>query len=362
MFSGVEKTMISVFCTISIEFNNLGIRLYDLGKSISVFGIEIAYYGIIIAIGIMAGIIIACLEAKHTGQDPEDYIDFAIYAVIFSIIGARLYYVIFEWDYYSAHLADIINLRKGGLAIYGGIIAAILICFVYTRIKHMSFPKMADTACLGLISGQIIGRWGNFFNREAYGTVTSDSNPLAMRIYFDDNFSISNVPEKVVTAMEEKMGQSLSEIGYIQVHPTFLYESLWNLSVLILILIFRKHKKYDGEVILWYLAGYAFGRFFIEGLRTDQLILPYFNVPVSQLLSALLFVATAVILICKRIAIKKRHKRRKQNMINEIKKQINDTRKKLDGMIDSEPDRGKILKVSQELDELISKYIQLTAN
>lgn len=298
--------MISVLCTISIEFSNLGIRLYDLGKSVSVFGIDIAYYGIIIALGIVTGILLACLEAKRTGQKPDDYLDFAMYVIVICIIGARLYYVVFEWDYYSRHIPEIINLREGGLAIYGAIIAAVITCFVYTRIKKMSFCKMADTACIGLIAGQIIGRWGNFFNREAYGTVTGDGNPLAMRIYFDSHYSASSVPAKVAAAMEEKMGQSISEIGYIQVHPTFLYESLWNLLVLILILIFRKRKKYDGEVILWYFMGYGFGRFFIEGLRTDQLLLPGTDIPVSQMLSLVLFLITSGIFIIKRARLCRR--------------------------------------------------------
>lgn len=295
--------MTSMFCTISIEFNNLGIKLYDLGKSISIFGIDIAYYGIIIALGMVAGICIACYEAKRTGQNADDYIDFAMYAIVISVIGARVYYVVFKWDYYREHLNEIFNIHKGGLAIYGGIIAAIITCYVYTRIKKISFKKVADTACLGLIAGQIIGRWGNFFNREAFGTVTGNGNPLAMRIYFDGQFSVSDVPEKVALAMEAKMGQSLADIGYIQVHPTFLYESLWNLGLLIVILVFRKHKKYDGEVIMWYLTGYGFGRFFIEGLRTDQLLLPVVNIPVSQLLSAVLVTVGMVFLIYKRVAI-----------------------------------------------------------
>ncbi|MGN0383875.1 MAG: prolipoprotein diacylglyceryl transferase [Eubacterium sp.] len=294
--------------SISIEFHSIGLKIYNMANSISLFGFEITYYGIIIGIGILTGIFLACYEAKRTGQNPDDYLDFAMYVVIASIIGARIYYVIFKWDYYSRHLSEIINLRKGGLAIYGGIIVAILTCFIYTRIKKKSFRLMADTACIGLIAGQIIGRWGNFFNREAYGTVTGNANPFAMRIYFDDWYFVEKVPVKVISAMEKMLGKSIDEIGYVQVHPTFLYESLWNLVILILIFIFRRHKKYDGEVILWYLAGYALGRVWIEGLRTDQLIMPVLNVPVSQLLSAIVIVVTLIILIYKRVTIIKKAK------------------------------------------------------
>ena len=289
----------------AIEFPNLHISIDNLPKSISIFGIDIAFYGCIIAVGMLAGIAIACLEARRTGQDYNQYIDFAIYAILFSVIGARAYYVIFKWDYYSEHLSEIINIREGGLAIYGGVIMAIVTCFIYTKIKKMSFLKVCDTAILGLIAGQIIGRWGNFFNREAFGGVAGDTNPWAMRIYFDENYSISQVPEVVKSGMETLRGSTLSEIGYIQVQPTFLYESLWNIFVLILMLIFRDKKKFDGEVILWYLIGYGIGRAVIEGMRTDQLIMPVTGWPVSQALSIVVAATSLIIVIIKRITIKK---------------------------------------------------------
>lgn len=167
-----------------IQFPNLHINIENLPKTFQVFGIDIAFYGCIIAFGILAGIVMACYIAKITGQDYNQYIDFAIYAIVFSVIGARLYYVVFSWDYYGQHPEEIINIRQGGLAIYGGVIAALITCFVYTRVKKMSFKTAADTGIYGLILGQIIGRWGNFFNREAFGGVTGYGNPLAMRIFF----------------------------------------------------------------------------------------------------------------------------------------------------------------------------------
>ena len=223
---------LNLLATTSIEFPNLHISLNNLPKSFSLFGVDIAFYGVIIAFGMLAGIALECYDAKSSGQDYNLYIDFAMYAIIFSVIGARLYYVAFSWDYYSAHPSEIINIREGGLAIYGGVIAGVITCIVYTKIKKISFFKVADSAVLGLIIGQIIGRWGNFFNREAFGQVATSKNPFMMRIFFDDNYSINQVPDAVRIGMENLKGMDLSEIGYIQVQPTFLYESVWNLMVL----------------------------------------------------------------------------------------------------------------------------------
>ncbi len=150
------------------------------GKNFTVFGISIAYYGVIIAVGMLAGILLATYEAKRTEQNPDDYFDLAIIAIICSVIGATLYYVIFSWDLYKDNLWSILNLRQGGLAIYGGVIAAIITTVVFAKVKGLSFPRLADTAGLGLILGQIIGRWGNFFNREAFGGYTDGL--LAMQL------------------------------------------------------------------------------------------------------------------------------------------------------------------------------------
>lgn len=292
----------------SIDFINLGIKFENLKKSIDIGGFQVAYYGIIIAVGILVGIFVACAEAKRTGQSVDMYMDFALYVIIACIIGARAYYVFFEWDYYSAHPAEIINLRKGGLAIYGAVITGALTAFIYGKIKKVSFGQIADTAVLGLVTGQIIGRWGNFFNREAFGGVATDNNPFAMRIYFDDYYNIDQVPQAVVDGMEKMLGKSLGNIGYIQVQPTFLYESCWNILVLALLLLFRRYKKFNGEVLLWYLAGYGLGRSIIEGMRTDQLIMPFTGWPVSQALSVVLVVASVIIVVTKRIMIAKKKK------------------------------------------------------
>ena len=272
----------------TIDFPNIGIHLKSVGDHITVFGFEIAYYGIIIGIGILTGILIAALEARRTKQNPEDYYDLAIYAVIFAIIGARIYYVIFSWDMYKDNLLSIFNIREGGLAIYGGVIAAVITVFVFAHVKHLSAPLLLDTAGLGLVAGQMIGRWGNFFNREAFGEYTDWL--LAMRLPVDAVRG-SDITELMREHMETKEG-----VSYIQVHPTFLYESLWCLLILILLLLYRKHKKFNGEVFLMYLAGYGFGRFWIERLRTDQLLLPGIGFPVSQLLAGFLVVASAAVI------------------------------------------------------------------
>lgn len=278
---------------VSIRFPNFGIELSDLGKNIKIGNISIAYYGIVIAIGMLCGIAIALHEAKRTGQKTEDYLDLALYAIIFGVIGARLYYVIFRWDYYKDDLLQVFNLRAGGLAIYGGIIAGILTCILYSRIKKKPFFLMADTACLGLLLGQIIGRWGNFFNREAFGGYTDGLFAMQVNLKEAQGGITDEMLEHLVT---------IDGVDFISVHPTFLYESLWNLAVLLFLLLFlRYHKTFEGEVFCGYLLGYALGRVWMEGLRTDQLQIGNSGIAASQLLSALLVVAVSVIWIVCRV-------------------------------------------------------------
>ena len=283
--------------TRSISFPNLGIHLENVGQSISVFGFEIAYYGMIIGLGVIAGILMAVHEAKRTKQDPDTYYDLAMYAVVLSVIGARIYYVIFSWDSYKDDLLSIFNIRQGGLAIYGGVITAIIVVFVFARVKKLSFGQMTDTAGLGLILGQIIGRWGNFFNREAFGEYTD--NLLAMRLPLDA------VRSSDVTELMREHMEVIDGISYIQVHPTFLYESLWNLAVLVGLLLWRKHKKFQGEIFLLYLFGYGVGRFWIEGLRTDQLLIPGMKLPVSQVLAVVLVVVSTFTIVLSRTKVRK---------------------------------------------------------
>ena len=271
-----------------INFPNLGIFLEKVGKSFSVFGFEVAFYGCAIAIGIMAGYMIATQEAKRTGQNPEDYLDLVMYGVFFSLIGARLYYVAFSWDHYKDNLWSILNLRQGGLAIYGGIIGAFITVYVFCKKRKLSVAQMLDTVSMGLVTGQIIGRWGNFFNREAFGDYTDGL--LAMQL------PISAVRSGEITEKMWEHVEVINGVEFIQVHPTFLYEGLWNLGVLMFLFWYRGRKKFQGELVLWYLVLYGIGRFWIEALRTDQLLIPGIGFPISQLLGAVVGISGLIVI------------------------------------------------------------------
>lgn len=275
-----------------INFPNLGIYLDHVGKNISIFGFSIAYYGIVIVTGMMIAIWIAQREAKRTGQNPEQYLDLAMIGIAAGILGARIYYVIFAWDYYKDDLLSIFNIRQGGLAIYGGIIGACIAVVIYSRKKKQNFSLLMDTASMSIVFGQIMGRWGNFFNREAFGDYTN--NLFAMQL------PVSAVRANEITQKIWDHVVTVNGVEYIQVHPTFLYESLWNVGVLLFLFWFRKRKKFNGEVFLMYLIGYGLGRIWIEGLRTDQLLLPVVGLPVSQLLSGCLVVGCTILVVWKR--------------------------------------------------------------
>lgn len=279
-----------------IWFPNLGIQIQKLSNiAFTIFGIRIYWYGVIIGSGVLIALYLALREARRTGQDPEKYIDFTIIGIIFCIIGARLYYVLFSWSDYKDNLWKIFAIREGGLAIYGGILAGIITAVVYTKKKNMNFWLFADTAAPSLLFGQIMGRWGNFFNREAFGGYTDGL--FAMRYLKNQVDSIApSVLEHIV---------NINGTEYIQVHPTFLYESMWNLAVFILLLVLRRKKKFDGEIFGLYLLGYACGRLWIEGLRTDQLLIGNTTIAVSQVLSAVLIIIAVVLLV---------YRNKKQNM------------------------------------------------
>ena len=264
-------------------------EIASLGKGITIGGFTIAFYGMIIAFGMVMGYLMTAFQAKRTGQEPDLYLDLALWDIVFAVIGARIYYVIFTWDYYKDNLLQIFNTRGGGLAIYGGVIAGVITTIIFGKVRKQNFFQLLDTACIGLITGQIIGRWGNFCNREAFGGYTNGL--FAMQLKQSD-VAASNLTHSVL-----KHAVEIDGTRYIQVHPTFLYESLWNIGVLIILLLFTKHRKYNGQIFLIYLLGYGLGRAWIEGLRTDQLIFFGTGVAVSQVLSGGLVVASAAILI-----------------------------------------------------------------
>ena len=278
-----------------IAFPNLGIYLKDVPKTISVFGFQIAFYGMIIAIGVLLGFTMASREGDRLGHPKDFWWDFSIPAIVFSVIGARIYYVAFSWDMYKGNLKEIFNIRHGGLAIYGAVIAGFLTSYIFCRIKKVSYLSAVDAAVFGLLVGQIIGRWGNFMNREAFGGYTNGL--FAMRL------PIEAVRQSDISA--DIAAHIVEGTNYIQVHPTFLYESLWNLALLLLLLAFFNKRRFEGEVFLWYLAGYGIGRFWIESLRTDQLLMPVIGYPVSMAVAAIL-TAVAVVWI---IIGRKRSKR-----------------------------------------------------
>ena len=276
-----------------ISFVHLGLEIPHISKSFSIFGFSIAYYGVIVGLGFFIGICLACWIAKKENVSLDLMTDFAIWTIFAAIIGARAYYVIFAWEDYKDNLIQIFNVRAGGLAIYGGIIAVVCMMILFCKKRKVSIGKIGDCAVFGLVAGQIIGRWGNFVNCEAFGGYTD--NLFAMQIRRD----LVN-PNMISPELAQHFAENpiIKEgIEYIQVHPTFLYESVWNLGVLILLLIVRKYKKFDGQMMCLYFIGYGIGRFWIEGLRTDQLKLFGTQIAVSQLLSAVLIVSALVVLI-----------------------------------------------------------------
>lgn len=226
-----------------------------------IFGIEVAWYGVLISFGILFGIIVATHRAKKENLYNDIIIDMALVTVPAAIIGARAYYVIFSWDFYKQNPKEIFNIRQGGLAIHGAIIAGVIVGHLFCRYKKIGFWTLADVCAPAIILGQAIGRWGNFINQEAHGGPT-------------------DLPWGI-------------EIGGVKVHPTFLYESLWNLGVFGFLLYYSDKKKYEGQIFILYLILYSVARYFIEGLRTDSLMLGSFRV--AQLISIMSIIGAILI-------------------------------------------------------------------
>lgn len=272
-----------------IWFPNLGIKINSLNRvAFSLFGLNVYWYGILIGGGIILATYMAIRYMKKIGGNPEDVSDFMLYAIIFCIIGARLYYVIFEWDLYKDNLIEVFNLRGGGLAIYGGIIGAVIFGIFYTRKRNIDFWGFADVLAPSIPLGQAIGRFGNFFNREAFGGYTDSL--FAMRYKLDQvsqNDLTDDILNNIITVDSTK---------YIQVHPTFLYEALWNVGVMIILILLRKSGKIKRKVFPMYIILYGIGRFWIEGLRTDSLYLWNSPIRVSQALSIFLIIVGIVLL------------------------------------------------------------------
>ena len=270
------KNITVAFPGLGIEGGEVSSVAFTLGENFSVM-----WYGVVIALGMLMAIAYASFRCKQQGIKIDDLIDIAIFTIFFGVIGARLYYVIFNPTNFKS-LWDIIDIRSGGLAIYGGVIAGALTIVVVCLIKKISWRKLFDAAGPGVMIAQAMGRWGNFFNGEAYGAIVEEGHPL----YFLRMGLISR-----------NTYGDFGTFDMVYVHPCFLYESLWNVIGFILINIFFKNKKFDGQIALYYFAWYGFGRMFIEGLRTDALYIGQTGIRVSQLLGFLLFaLATALII------------------------------------------------------------------
>lgn len=258
-----------------VAFPSFGIELNISNVALTIGKLDIYWYGIIIGTALIIGYVLAYFRTKKAKLDPEHITNIVLICAPISIIFARLYYVLFSFDYYLANPEKIFALRDGGIAIYGAVIGAVLSCLIYCKVKKLNTLKIFDLCIPSVILGQAIGRWGNFFNKEAFGETTTSF--LRMTLY--------------------KNGQ------YIDVHPTFLYESIWNFLVFALLLFFNKKKKYDGEIFIKYITFYGLGRFFIEGLRTDSLYIGDFRI--SQIIAAISFISGITILIVNKI--KSRH-------------------------------------------------------
>ncbi|EAC2995221.1 prolipoprotein diacylglyceryl transferase [Listeria monocytogenes] len=247
--------------------------------AIQIGSISVKWYGVIIASAVVIALLLALSEANKRKMDKEIIVDLLIWAIPISIISARIYYVIFEWDFYKNNLGEIVKIWHGGIAIYGALIGAVLTAIIFSRIKKISFWQLADVVAPSLIIAQAIGRWGNFMNQEAHGAETTRSFLESLHL-----------PDFIINQM-------YIDGAYYQ--PTFLYESLWNVFGFIVLLIIRRTKIRRGELFLGYVIWYSFGRFFIEGMRTDSLMWGDFRV--SQVLSLLLIVLSIGIIIYRRM-------------------------------------------------------------
>lgn len=268
-----------------IVFPNLGIDVTIDRTAFSVFGFEIKWYAVIISFGLLLAMAYCFPRMKKFGIDPDRAIDVVMVGIIGGIIGARTYYVAFRWEHYAGNIKEILNFRNGGLAIYGGIIGAVLLGGIMCRIRKVKLTPMLDIAGMGFLIGQGVGRWGNFVNQEAFGTNTDC-------LFAMTGGTIQNTIMYEVSNPESSMyGTSMSEL--YGVHPCFLYESVWCIAGFIVLALYSKHRKFDGQLFLMYLAWYGAGRFIIEGFRTDSLMIG--NIRASQLLALLCVIVSVAV-------------------------------------------------------------------
>lgn len=267
-----------------VRFPGLGLEFKINKVAFSVFGIPVYWYGIIICTGLLLAVFLGLKNCKKFGINSDNVFDIVLWALPSAVICARIYYIIFNWHEYDGDIMKMINIREGGLAIYGGIIGAVLAGYIVTRVKKIDFLTVADLAGPYFIMAQGIGRWGNFVNQEAFGRNTN----LPWGMHSD-----------AIREYLEMLGDSSID-PMAPVHPTFLYESVWNLCVFFFLLWYRRRYKVKGELFFLYMMLYGVGRAWIEGLRTDSLYIGGTNIRVSQLLAVAFAVAFAVVIFIRR--------------------------------------------------------------
>ncbi len=275
----------------TIEFPKLGITFHINPTAFSIGNLTIQWYGLLIGLGLVLACLYCMPKMKRFGIDPDRAVDAVIGGLLGGIVGARLYYVIFNWSEYKDDIKSVFYIRQGGLAIYGGILGAVLVGLIVCKIRKVKMLPMLDISCLGFLIGQGIGRWGNFVNQEAFGTRTDSF--LGMTGGRIQEYIIENSTRLGGALTPDSTGQLVENLELYPVHPCFLYESLWCILGFFILSAFSKRRKFDGQILLMYMSWYGFERFFVEGLRTDSLMLG--SLRVSQALSALLF-ATSVII------------------------------------------------------------------
>lgn len=300
----------------SIRFPNLNIDFSFVGQSVSVHGFEITIYGLLITVGMLVGLLFMITLSKWQSENANLCLETIIPVLIGGVAGARLLYVILNWNLFvEKTAAEFWDIRNGGMSVYGGILGGMIFGAVFCRIRRISFSKMADIICMGFLPVQIIGIWGNCFNREAFGEYTDSL--FAMQLPVDA------VNSRRVTELMSSHLVEVDNISYIQVHPLFLYESLWCFLLFIVLLIYTRRKKYQGEIFLRYLAGYSLGRAGIEWLRPDGTMIPGTELPVFSFICVSLFVILEIVAVVRRSLSKKREKytlrrnaERKKNAFN----------------------------------------------
>jgi len=271
-----------------IEFPKMGVRIPINREAFNIFGLPVYWYGIIIAAGFFLAVLLGMRNSKKAGIKQDDIIDVVLFAAPAAIVGARLYYVLFNWNEFNGDFFKIINIRTGGLAIYGGLISAIAVAVLFTRRRKINTLHFVDFCIPYFILAQAIGRWGNFANQEAFGTNTN--LPWGM--------TGDGITQQLKILSDAGVGVDPS----LPVHPTFLYESLWNLGVFLILIWFSKRKKLNGEVFCLYMMGYGAGRFWIEGLRLDSLYIGSYRI--SKLLSIVFVVVFGLIFVIRRLRYK----------------------------------------------------------